>query len=193
MNSLLFWYTLNMEELSKKFKQTKNILETNNFEFNQLRNFYKNISKSLEISENEKEKLIDIIKNLIHTNFPKKAKNIFGKKSEQAIILLEEVFNQLKEEFDWSKNKIGSRVKVGGDMINGSQHVVYYISYKNEKSINTGFIYRQFNPTEDPFIEVYKRQLGKVKEIDDETKKFSLEQKDQAVDLYKSYLKSIIN
>ena len=32
-----------MEELSKKLKQKKNILETNNFEFNQLRNFYENI------------------------------------------------------------------------------------------------------------------------------------------------------
>ena len=56
-------------------------------------------------------------------------------------ILLEEVFNQLKKEFDWSKNKIGTRVKVGGDMIAGRQFVVWYISYKNEDGINTGFIY----------------------------------------------------
>lgn len=181
-----------MEEKSKQFQQTKSILETREFDFPQLKNFHNNISKFPDISDIEREQLIEIVTDLIHTKFPKRAKSIFGGKSEKAKILLEEVFNQLKEEFDWSKNKIGTRVKVGGDMIAGRQFVVWYISYKNENGINTGFVYRQFNPTDEPFIEVYKRQVGNVKEIEEEIKMFHLEQKDEALELYKSHLKKVI-
>ena len=181
-----------MEETSKQFKQTKTILETREFDFPQLKNFHNNISKFPDISDIEREQLIEIVTDLIHTKFPKRAKSIFGGKSEKAKILLEEVFNQLKEEFDWSKNKIGTRVKVGGDMIAGRQFVVWYISYKNDHGINTGFVYRQLKPTDEPFIEVYKRQVGKVKEIEEEIKNFPIEQKDEALDLYKSHLKNTI-
>ena len=181
-----------MGDVSKQFKQTKAILETREFDFPQLKNFYNNISNSQDISEYEREQLIEIVTGLIHAKFPKRVKSIFGGKSEKAKILLEEVFNQLKKEFDWSKNKIGSRVKVGGDMIAGRQHVCWYISYKNEDGINAGFIYRQLKPTDEPFIEVYKRQVGKVKEIEEEIKNFPIEQKDEALDLYKSHLKNTI-
>ena len=181
-----------MEETSIKFKQTKTILETREFDFPQLKNFHNNISKFPDITEYEREQLIEVVTGLIHTKFPKRAKSIFGGKSEKAKVLLEEVFNQLKQEFDWSKNKIGTRVKVGGDMIAGRQHVCWYISYRNENGINTGFVYRQLNPTDESFIEVYKRQVGKVKEIAEEIKNFPLEQKDEALDLFKGHLKNTI-
>lgn len=181
-----------MEETSKQFKQTKLILETREFDFPQLKNFHNNISNFPDLSDYEREELIKIVTEIIHTKFPKRAKGIFGGKSEKAKALLIPICDQLKEEFDWSKNKIGSYVKVGGDMIAGRQHVCWYISYKNENGINVGFVYRQLTATDEPFIEVYKRQVGKVKEIEDEKKNFYLEQKDEALELYKSYLINVI-
>ena len=158
----------------------------------QLKNFYTNISNSCNISDLEKEYLISALEKKIRVNFPKIAKKILGGKSEKAKELLEDVFNKLKDEFDWSKNKVGSRVKVGGDMIAGRQHVCWYISYKNDLGISTGFVYRQLTPTEDPFIEVYLRKVGKEFEKDAEIKKFRVELKEDALDLYKSFLSKTI-
>ena len=181
-----------MEDVSKQFKKTKAILETREFDFPQLKNFYNNISNSQDISEYEREQLIEIVTGLIHAKFPKRVKSIFGGKSEKAKILLEEVFNQLKKEFDWSKNKIGTRVKVGGDMIAGRQHVCWYISYKNDEGYSTGMHYRQLTPEDDPYLDVDYRRVGKDYEKDREFKKFPIQLKDEAINLYREYLKKTI-
>ena len=180
-------------EKSKVFLQVKNTLLTKEFEFKQLRNFFNNISASSDLIEEEKEALIKIVTDIIYDKFPKKAKSIFGKKSDKAKILLEEVLNSLLIEFDWSNNKVDTRVKNGGDMISGRQHVCHYISYKNSDGINIGFIYRHIKPIDEPFIEINKRYVGKLKDKEDEILNFDLEQLDEAVDLYKNYLKEVIN
>ena len=92
------------------------------------------------------------------------AKKILGGKSEKAKVLLEECLQELIEKFDWTNNKVETKVKAGGDMIGGREHVCWYISYKNLLGLNTGFVYRQITPSEDPYIEVYSRRVGKNKD-----------------------------
>ena len=185
---------MNKEEnkISQYINSIKEDIETKERTIQQLKNFYNNIDNNSNINDLEKEYLISAVEKKIRVNFPKSAKKILGGKSEKAKELLEDVFNKLKDEFDWSKNKVGSRVKVGGDMIAGRQHVCWYISYKNDLSISTGFVYRQLTPTEDPFIEVYLRKVGKEFEKDAEIKKFRVELKEDALDLYKSFLSKTI-
>ena len=181
-----------MEETSKEFKQTKLILETKEFNFTQLKNFFNNISKSSVISDSERETLIEIIENQVRTKFPKQAKTIFGKKDESAIILLEEILSHLSEEFDWSKNKVKTKVKTGGDHLTGKSYIVKYISYKNESGINVGLRYVQLSASEDPCLIVRYSVVGKGSENEEKSSKFSIHEKEDALQLYKNYLTQII-
>ena len=178
------------DKISQKILTLKEDIETKERTIEQLRNFFNNVNDSSEINELEREYLISAVERKIRIEFPEKAKKILGGKSEKAKELLEEFFGLLKEEFDWSKNKVGSRVKVGGDMISGRQYVNWYISYKNKNKTQTHLSYNQKTPKDDPFLQVSYGESGDAKE--NETKTFRVELKEDALNLYKSFLSKTI-
>jgi hypothetical protein len=178
------------DKISQKILTIKEDIETKERTIEQLRNFFNNVNDSSEINELERECLISAVERKIRIEFPEKAKKILGDKSEKAKELLEEFFGLLKEEFDWSKNKVGSRVKVGGDMISGRQYVNWYISYKNKNKTQTHLSYNQKTPKDDPFLQVSYGGSGDAKE--NETKTFRVELKEDALNLYKSFLSKTI-
>ena len=186
---------LSEEELNKKsqlLNKVKERIENDDLSITQLKNYFNNIMDYPQITDLEREQLINIVEKKIRIKFPKQATTILGGKSEKAKELLEEFFSLLKDEFDWSKNKVGSRVKVGGDMISGRQHVNWYISYKNENNILTGISYNQKTPKDDPFLEVFCYKVGKDYEKEKEAKTFRVELKEDALNLYKSFLSKTI-
>ena len=178
------------DKISQKILTIKEDIETKERTIEQLRNFFNNVNDSSEINELEREYLISAVERKIRIEFPEKAKTILGGKSEKAKELLEEFFGLLKEEFDWSKNKVGSRVKVGGDMISGRQYVNWYISYKNKNKTQTHLSYNQKTPKDDQFLQVSYGRSGNAKE--NETKTFRVELKEDALNLYKSFLSKTI-
>ena len=182
-----------MESISKKIKDL--ILNIKNTErtIDKLKNLYNNILNSHELNDLEKEALTSEVEKKIRTDFPKSAKKILGGKSEKAKVLLEECLQELIEEFDWTNNKVETKVKVGGDMIGGREHVCWYISYKNLLGLNTGFVYRQITPSQDPYLEVYSRRVGKNKDNNETIKTFRVELKDDAMSEYKKNLEYAIN
>ena len=117
---------------------------------------------------------------------------MFGGKSEIAKELLEEVLIDLLKEFDWSNNKVGTKVKAGGSMISGKEYVCHYISYKNYNAYSTGFAYKQTKVEDDAFLEVHYRKVGKGYEKDKEEKIFPVQLKDEAINLFKEHLKKTI-
>ena len=44
-------------------------------------------------------------------------------------------------------------------MINGSNYICLYISYKNNSGISIALAYKQVTPNDDPFISVDKKQV----------------------------------
>jgi len=157
-----------------------------------LQSWYDNIKNFPSISEYEREYLIDVVEKKIRIKFPNKAKKILGGKSAKAQEMLEEIYKTLTKEFDWSQNNVGNKVKVGGSMISGKEFVCWYISYKNNKGYSTGLHYRQITPEDDPFLEIDYRRVGKDYEKEKEIKKFPIQLKDEATDLFRDYLKKTI-
>ena len=103
---------------------------------------------------------------------------------------MEKINDIVTKEFDWSNNDVDTKVKNGGDMISGRSAVCYYISYKGKKNkINSGFHYRQKTVASDPYLEVDFRKVGTE---ENESKTFPVALRDEALDLYRSYLSKII-
>ena len=76
-------------------------------------------------------------------------------------------------------------------MISGKEYVCWYISYKNDEGYSTGLHYRQKKPEDDPYIDVDYRKVGKENESNKEIKIFPVQLKDEAVILFKEYLKKL--
>ena len=176
----------------EKIYQIKRSIEQQT-DIKSLKNFYENINNSSDINDDQKEYLTNEVEKKIRVKFPKSAKKILGGKSAKAQELLEEVFVTLKKEFDWSKNCVGSRVKVSGRMISGKEYIGWYISYKNDEGYSSGFGYRQKKADDDPHLEIDYRKVGKEHEKDREVKIFPVELKEDALKLYRSFLSKVIS
>ena len=176
----------------EKIYQIKRSIEQQT-DIKSLKNFYENINNSSDINDDQKEYLTNQVEKKIRVKFPKSAKKILGGKSAKAQELLEEVFVTLKKEFDWSKNCVGSRVKVSGRMISGNEYIGWYISYKNDEGYSSGFGYRRKKADDDPYLEIEYRKVGKEHEKDREVKIFPVELKEDALKLYRSFLSKVIS
>lgn len=114
--------------VQKAFK----VLEEKEFTAVQAKNFYRNILAEKNISENDRDRLVEKLEEKMRRITPRVANQIFGPKDNEARILLEEAFSELETYFDFSQNKVGNGVKTGGHMISGQAYIDVYISYKNE-------------------------------------------------------------
>ena len=157
-----------------------------------LQSWYDNIKNYAGISEYEREYLVDAVEKKIRVKFPNKAKKILGGKSAKAQELLDEVYKTLTQEFDWSNNNVGNKVKVGGSMISGKEFVCWYISYKNNDGYSTGLHFRQKKAEDDPYLDVDYRKVGKEYEKDREVKTYPVQFKDEAINLFRDYLRKVI-
>lgn len=181
------------KNLSDKVLKTKKIIEENkdNWTLQQVQNFYNNILTNKDLTDYEKEYLAEPCEKLISEKFPKKnPRKILNNKSLEAKELLEEVNNIVTKEFDWSNNKVKNGVKPSGYMIAGKLYVAWYISYKSENKVNTGFEYIKEKENSDPYIKVDYRKIG---QDFNEEKAFPIQLKDDALILFKSYLSKVIN
>ena len=181
------------QEISQLAQKSLNHIETKELSKTELINFFNNINNSTKITDYEREVLTEAVEKKMRIKFPKSAKAILGGKSAKAQELLEEIFSVLKKEFDWSNNKVKTKVKVGGKMISGEWFVDWYISYKNNDDYSTGFGYIQKKPEEDPFLSINYGRVGKKYENESkEEKSFPVELKDDALNLYRNFLTKTI-
>tara|TARA_B100001093_G_C26828453_1_gene1015078 strand:- start:251 stop:832 length:582 start_codon:yes stop_codon:yes gene_type:complete len=169
----------------------KNIREKEQSE-KQLMTIFKNINTYKDITEYEREILNENVEKKLRTEHPRSAKKIFGSKDSKAEELLGEILLDVTKEYDWSDNDVGSHVKVGGSMINGTDHVCRYISYKNKLGICAGFAYKQTKVDSEPLLEVELRQVrtkeNQAKIID--KKNYSVQSLEEAYLHYKNYFTS---
>ena len=181
-------------EISDNVKRVLKNIEEKDYSAKELQNTFNNITANKEITDYEKEALTETVEKTLRIKHPNVAKKMFGNKESKAREFLESLFLELSKEFDWSKNLVESRVKTGGDMINGNNYVCLYISYKNNLGINTGLHYRQITPKDDPFLEVQMRQVkkGEIEKKMIKEKNFSVESEEDAVSLYKKFLSEVI-
>jgi hypothetical protein len=183
---------MEQDKISQQIDNVIKIIETKEQTKAELIALFNNANNHKDISDEQKELLIETVEKKLRKYFPSDAKKILGSKGKKAQDLLEEILSTLKKEFDWSNNKVGSKVKAGGSMISGKQYVCYYISYKNEDNFSTGFHYTQNTPEDNPQLEIDFRKVDRKFENTKENKFFEVELKEEALNLYKEYLKKTI-
>ena len=77
-------------------------------------------------------------------------------------------------------------------MINGTNYICWYISYKNIDGFNTGFHYIQKSQKDDPIFEIDFRGVSKQKEVQRKVDHFPIELREDAINFYKIYLSQLI-
>ena len=181
------------KDVSERVLKIKSIIEENKdlWKLQEIQNFYNNILNNKDITDYEKEFLAEPCEKLISEKFPKKnPRRILNNKSLEAKEVLEEVHNIVTKEFNWSKNSVKNGVKPSGHMIGGKIYVGWYMSYKNENKVNTGFGYIKEKEESEPYIKVDYRMVG---QDFNEEKIFPIQLKDDALVLFKNYLSKVIN
>lgn len=176
-------------QISPKVKQILEDIETKERTYDQLHNLYVNIHDSDIITDFERESLIEVVEKKIKIEFPAKAKKQFGSKDNQAVIVLQEIYAKLDDEFGLSnkeKNMVKAGVKLGGDQMAGRLYVCRYFSFKTETKVNMGFAYNQKTVEDEPFLHVHERFVGQDKEGEDKT--FKVHEEEQAIECYKNML-----
>ena len=184
-----------MSEEKKVSIQVENVLkriENKDLSSKELINYYNNIINHDSITDWEREVLTKTVEVKLRVKFPNIATRILGGKGGKAQEILEDIFASLEKEFDWTQNRVGNRVKVCGSMINGTNYICWYISYKNSDGFNTGFHYIQKSPKDDPMFEIDFRGVGKQKDVQRKVDHFPIELREDAINFYKIYLSQLI-
>lgn len=178
------------DQISAKIRKILDDIENKERTYDQLHNLYVNIHDSDIINDFERESLIEVVQKKIKINFPAKAKKQFGSKDAEAVVVLQEIYAKLDDEFglsDKEKNMVKAGVKLGGDQMAGRLYVSRYFSYKTIEKVNMGFAYRQVTAEDEPYLYVHERFVGQDKEGEDKT--FKVHEEEQAIECYKNMLR----
>ena len=149
--------------LSENVVRILNLIQNKDYNKKELHTFYENINNEYDrdkITDYEFEILIQELEKRIRITQPRLSKALFGQKDEPVRKLLEGFLSELKNSFDFSKNNVGSHVKTGGNMINGTRYIDVYISYKNDEKWHCSFAYLQDTIDTDPYLRTRKYQGG---------------------------------
>ena len=149
--------------LSENVVRILNLIQNKDYNKKELHTFYENINNEYDrdkITDYEFEILIQELEKRIRITQPRLSKALFGQKDEPVRKLLEGFLSELKNSFDFSKNNVGSHVKTGGNMINGTRYIDVYISYKNDEKWHCSFAYLQDKIETDPYLRTRKYQGG---------------------------------
>ena len=182
----------NHKNISQKVQQVINLIENKEMNDKQYFNLYQNTLKYEHITDYEREVLTEKLVSILRIKFPKQSSRILGNKSRAAQELLEKLLKEIKKDFNLDKNRVGSHVKVGGNMVSGKEFVNWYISYKNSQNLSCGLGYHQLTANDLPYLEVYKKEVSKNTKSEPIRKNYPLDSEELALKDLKSYLLEIV-
>jgi len=122
---------------SKTQQQVSTLLEKINsgaMTVQQLQNAYANTENHAEVTDEQREDLIEAITSQMRKIYPVVANKKFGPVNRDSRKKLEVYLTDLSSRFDLSENGHKTKVKVGGDVIKGETIVNDYISYRNKET-----------------------------------------------------------
>ncbi len=159
-------------------------VKSGRFSEQELINLYRNAE------ERDAVEVLEAIKLHMRAKFPRAANRIFGAKQTDAQIKLEGVLARLSEKFDLAKNRVGSRVKAGGEMLSGNLYLDLYISYKNENQDGAALALTQDSVDSELVVNVQRYKTGQGAFRTE--KKFTMDDFPLAEAEYEEHLKGIL-
>ena len=183
-------------KVSENVKRILSLIKNKDYSKKELQTFYENINneyKKEKITEYEFEILIQELEHKVRITQPRLSKILFGPKDEKVRISLREFLEELKVTFDFSNNFVGSHVKTGGSMINGTKYIDVYISYKNKDKWHCSFAYVQDDANSNLYIMIRKYQGGLMNKESVSQSNYEIEDIEKAKLVFIEHLEEIID
>ena len=183
-------------KVSENVKRILSLIKNKDYSKKELHTFYENINneyKKEKITEFEFEILIQELEHKVRITQPRLSKILFGPKDEKVRISLREFLEELKVTFDFSNNFVGSHVKTGGSMINGTKYIDVYISYKNKDKWHCSFAYVQDDANSNLYIMIRKYQGGMMNKESVSQSNYEIEDIEKAKLVFIEHLEEIID
>ena len=183
-------------KVSENVRRILSLIKNKDYSKKELQTFYENINneyKKEKITEYEFEILIQELEHRVRITQPRLSKILFGPKDEKVRILLREFLEELKVTFDFSNNFVGSHVKTGGSMINGTKYIDVYISYKNKDKWHCSFAYVQDEANSNLYIMIRKYQGGMMNKESVSQSNYEIEDIEKAKLVFIEHLEEIID
>ena len=183
-------------KVSENVKRILSLIKNKDYSKKELHTFYENINneyKKEKITEFEFEILIQELEHRVRITQPRLSKILFGPKDEKVRISLREFLEELKVTFDFSNNFVGSHVKTGGSMINGTKYIDVYISYKNKDKWHCSFAYVQDDANSNLYIMIRKYQGGLMNKESVSQSNYEIEDIEKAKLVFIEHLEEIID
>ena len=95
-----------------KVEKILNLINGGTLSKPELHTLYDNTVKFSDITEEEREQIIDAVENELRVKFPAAAKKLFGSKDAQARDKLSKIYQSISDEFDLSGNKLKNGVRL---------------------------------------------------------------------------------
>lgn len=167
-------------------------IEANRYDEKQLINLYNNANANNELSEEDKENLIEAIEKNTRLRFPRAAKRIFGAKESVATEMLEKLYSKISASYDLTGNRLKNGVKTGGLMISGKLYIEVYISYKNADNQGV-FLSLTQDTVDDELVVIVRRYSTHKPESGVKWEKTEgIDRFDEFSNVYEEYLKEIL-
>ena len=182
--------------VSDNVKHILKLIKHKDYSKKELHSFYENINyeyKKEKITDFEFEILIQELEQRVRITQPRLSKILFGPKDEKVRESLREFLDELKLTFDFSNNFVGSHVKTGGSMINGTKYIDVYISYKNKDKWHCSFAYVQDEANSNLYIMIRKYQGGMMNKESVSQSNYEIEDIEKAKFVFIEHLEEIID
>lgn len=177
------------QKLSPLVENALSMIDAKEWKQKELQNWFNNANNHPDLTDYERELLVDKVGLKIRFTFPLLARKVFGAKDGKAEELLTGVVEQLEKIYDLSANGLGNHVKCGGDQMGGKVYVYRYINYKSDDGWNVGLAYIQEKPDTEPFLKVNRYFKGVVSNPDSQVQEiFAVDDIDLAVAAYQENL-----
>jgi len=167
-------------------------IEANRYDEKQLINLYNNANANNELSEEDKENLIEAIEKNTRLRFPRASKRIFGAKESVASEMLEKLYAKISATHDLTHNRLKNGVKTGGLMISGKLYIEVYISYKNADNQGVFFSLTQDTVDDELVVIVRRYSTHKPESGVKGEKTGGIDHFNEFSNVYEEYLKEIL-
>lgn len=145
--------------------------------------FYENVK-----TRGATPRVLAAIEERMWREFPTAARLTFGAKEEHVMEVLTRLASELTSTYDFSENKVGNHVKTGGVEISGADFLCRYLSYKNSENQGAQITLSQSSFNSELVITVDRYQTNSRADNFRNGTRFTMEEFDSAVQLYRQYL-----
>ncbi len=168
-------------------------IESGRYDEQQLVNLYRNAVARAQLSDTDRESLIEAIELQTRLRFPKAAKKIFGAKEAKARELLQKFYEELLVEYDFGNNRMKNGVKTGGHMLAGRVHIDVYISFKNSSNQVVALALVQESPDSELKARLHRYQAYSGESNAEAYEEYAIDDFDQAKEVYRSELARLVH